>query len=55
VFGAAARNKVNVIMIAQGSSELNLAFVVRDSDCEAAVKALHEEFDLAEQVSAKNA
>jgi len=55
VFSAAARNKVNVIMIAQGSSELNLAFVVKDGDCEAAVKALHEEFDLAEQVSAKNA
>jgi aspartate kinase len=55
VFGAAVRNRVNVIMIAQGSSELNLAFVVKDSDCEAAVRALHEEFDLAEQVSTKNA
>jgi aspartate kinase len=55
VFGAVAKNNVNVMMIAQGSSELNLAFVVKDSDCEAAVRALHEEFDLAEQVSAKNA
>jgi aspartate kinase len=34
-------------MIAQGSSELNLAFVVRDSDCNAAVQALHDEFELA--------
>lgn len=47
VFGAAARNKVNVIMIAQGSSELNLAFVVKDDDCESVVKALHDEFNLA--------
>ena len=51
VFGAAAKNKVNVIMIAQGSSELNLAFVVKDSDCQAAVQALHEEFELADQIS----
>jgi aspartate kinase len=47
VFGAAARNKVNVIMIAQGSSEINLAFVVKDNDCESVVKALHDEFSLA--------
>jgi aspartate kinase len=46
VFGAVAKNGVNVIMIAQGSSELNLAFVVSDSDCERAVNALHEEFGL---------
>lgn len=46
VFGAVAKNGVNVIMIAQGSSELNLAFVVNDSDCERAVNALHEEFGL---------
>lgn len=49
VFGAAARNKVNVIMIAQGSSELNLAFVVKDHDCESAVRALHKEFELVDQ------
>ncbi|MGI0014897.1 MAG: ACT domain-containing protein, partial [Nitrososphaera sp.] len=47
VFGAVARRGVNVIMIAQGSSELNLAFVVNDRDCEQAVRALHEEFELA--------
>jgi aspartate kinase len=51
VFSAAARKKVNVVMIAQGSSELNLAFVVKDRDCEAVVRALHEEFKLADQVS----
>ena len=46
VFGAVAKEEVNVIMIAQGSSELNLAFVVNDDDCERAVRALHDEFEL---------
>jgi aspartate kinase len=46
VFTAVAKKGVNVIMIAQGSSELNLAFVVKDSDCNAAVQALHDEFEL---------
>jgi len=51
VFGAAAKKKVNVVMIAQGSSELNLAFVVKDSDCASAVQALHDEFGLANQIN----
>ena len=51
VFGATASKKVNVVMIAQGSSELNLAFAVKDDDCVAAVQALHDEFKLAEQAS----
>ncbi len=46
VFSAAQKVKANVIMIAQGSSELNLAFVVRDADCNAVVRALHKEFKL---------
>ena len=46
VFNAVAKRNVNVIMIAQGSSELNLAFVVNDSDCEQVVIALHDEFEL---------
>lgn len=46
IFGAVAKRGVNVIMIAQGSSELNLAFVVNERDCEEAVRALHEEFEL---------
>src|SRR5919202_51802 len=46
VFSAVAKRNVNVIMIAQGSSELNLAFVVNDSDCEEVVRALHYEFEL---------
>lgn len=47
VFGAVAKYDINVIMITQGSSELNLAFVVNDTDCEQAARALHEEFELA--------
>jgi aspartate kinase len=46
VFGSVAKDNVNVIMIAQGSSELNLAFVVNDSDCEKAVISLHSAFEL---------
>src|SRR5919205_431844 len=46
VFNAVAKRNVHVIMIAQGSSELNLAFVVNDSDCEQVVIALHDEFEL---------
>jgi aspartate kinase len=33
-------------MITQGSSELNLAFVVKNSDTNTAVQALHNEFEL---------
>ena len=46
VFGAIEKNKVNVAMITQGSSELNLAFVVKDSDSHVAVQALHNAFEL---------
>ena len=47
VFSAVQRRNVNEIMIAQGSSELNLAFVVKDNDCKSVIQALHEEFNLA--------
>ena len=46
VFGAIEKNKVNVSMITQGSSELNLAFVVKNSDTNSAVRALHNAFEL---------
>ena len=46
VFSAVQKRKVNVIMIAQGSSELNLAFVVKDSDCKSVIESLHKEFRL---------
>ena len=43
-FSAVAKKNINVIMIAQGSSELNLAFVIDEKNCEEAVKVLHKEF-----------
>ena len=47
VFGATAKKKINVVMITQGSSELNLAFVVKDQDAKSAVQVIHDEFELA--------
>ena len=44
LFGAIARVNVNVVAIAQGSSELNISLVVREEDRETAVKAIHREF-----------
>lgn len=46
VFGAVGNKNINVIMITQGSSELNLAFVVNDIDCVEVVNAIHDEFNL---------
>jgi len=46
IFAAIARKRINVRMIAQGSSELNISFVVKESDGEDAVRAIHEEFKL---------
>jgi aspartate kinase len=43
-FGAVARRGVNVMAIAQGSSELSISFVVRADQGPEAVRALHEEF-----------
>ncbi|MCS7142267.1 MAG: aspartate kinase [Aigarchaeota archaeon] len=48
VFSAIANKKINVRMIAQGSSELNISFVVKESDALEAVRALHEEYRLRE-------
>jgi aspartate kinase len=46
LFRAVADKGVNVKMIAQGSSELNVSFVVRENDVMKSVQALHEEFRL---------
>ena len=42
VFGALGRKGINVIAIAQGSSEVSISLVVDAADAEAAVQALHE-------------
>jgi len=45
-FKAVADQGVNIRMIAQGSSELNISFVVRADDGVKAVRTLHREFGL---------
>ncbi|UCD27215.1 MAG: aspartate kinase [Candidatus Bathyarchaeota archaeon] len=46
LFTAVARKGINIRMIAQGSSELNISCVVKETDGEKAVQAIHEEFKL---------
>jgi aspartate kinase len=46
VFGALGNSMINIIMISQGSSQYNISFVVQEDDAFAAVKTLHEEFEL---------
>ena len=45
-FSALGRKSVNIIAIAQGSSESNISFVVEQHDMRKAVVALHHEFSL---------
>jgi aspartate kinase len=44
IFTTVAKAGVNIIMIAQGSSEVNIAFMVLEKDVEQVVKSLHEKF-----------
>src|SRR2546427_2221137 len=46
IFTAVARRKVNVRMVAQGSSEYNVSFVVSHTQGPDAVRAIHKEFNL---------
>jgi aspartate kinase len=46
IFSIVAKKGINIRMIAQGSSELNISFVVKEKDGVAVVRAIHEEFDL---------
>ena len=46
VFNTMGRNRINILMIAQGSSELNISFAVDERDAVRAVRALHREFRL---------
>jgi len=45
-FGALGRQGINIIAIAQGSSELSISFAVKSSEVKQAVRAIHEEFQL---------
>ena len=43
VAGALATEGVNIRMISQGATEINIALLVEDNDADKAVKALHSE------------
>ena len=47
MFSTMGRSGVNVLAIAQGASETNISAVVRDTETQQAVRALHEAFALA--------
>jgi aspartate kinase len=49
IFTAISREKVNIIAIAQGSSELTISVVVRREGLEKAVRAVHAECRMGEQ------
>ncbi len=44
VFNALAAKRINVRMVSQGASLLNISFVVASADLKPAVEALHAEF-----------
>ena len=46
VFNALGEENINVIAIAQGASEANISLVVTDGDAAAAVRAIHDAFQL---------
>jgi len=46
VFGALGRDRVNVLAIAQGSSELNISLAVESGGVDDAVRSIHAEFGL---------
>ncbi len=49
VFSTLGKESINIIAIAQGSSEYNISFLVESSGMEKAVKALHQAFGLGRQ------
>ncbi len=46
VFSTIGKNRINILTIAQGSSELNISFTVDEGDAAKVVRALHAEFQL---------
>lgn len=44
IFSVVGQAGVNVEVISQGASEINVTFVVRDDECELALRALHASF-----------
>jgi len=52
-FSALGRENVNIIAIAQGSSECNISYVVAEKDMQTALAATHREFGLSARASAE--
>jgi aspartate kinase len=48
IFSAVAERGINVIMVAQGGSEMNISFAVKAEDADEAVRAVHDAFRLGE-------
>ena len=46
LFSAMSSENINVKMIAQGSSEQNISFVVKEVDCKVATEAIHKKFNM---------
>ncbi|OUJ19314.1 Aspartokinase LysC [Methanonatronarchaeum thermophilum] len=46
VFTAIGEEKINIIMISQGSSEYNISFVIRNNETDKALRKIHNVFDL---------
>jgi len=55
VFSIMGKEAINIIAIAQGSSEYNISFLVESSGMEKAVKALHQAFGLGQQEQGNDA
>jgi len=49
VFDALGKNGINIIAIAQGSSELNISFVIRNDELSKALNVLHDTLFLAQR------
>ena len=54
-FSSVARENVNLIAIAQGSSESNISFVVAEKDMKTALEAAHREFGLGAPIALESA
>ena len=54
VFSVLGKEAINIIAIAQGSSEYNISFLVESTGMERAVKALHQAFGLGRQEQDKD-
>jgi aspartokinase/homoserine dehydrogenase 1 len=48
LFNSVGKNGVNVFAIAQGASELNISFVIKEKDIKKAINVIHESFFLSD-------